>query len=383
MNSTFQSKLPRVGTTIFSKMSALAQQYGALNLAQGFPDYDTDPHLITLVKDYMNDGFNQYALMPGALPLREKIALKVMNTHQIEVDVQDEITVTAGGTQAIFTAIATVVHKDDEVIIFEPAYDCYAPTVELFGGKVIPVVLLAPDFTIDWDYVKSLVNARTKLIIINNPNNPTGRQLERDDIEALAQIVASSQVFVLSDEVYEHLVYDGRKPYSLLAHPLLRQRSFVIASFGKLLHVTGWKVGYCIAPLELTREFRKIHQYNVFSVNGAVQMAIAKYLEDSQSYLGLGDFFEQKRNFLIAGISSSKFTVLPSNGTYFLNVDYSSISEEQDLLFAERMIVENKIGLIPISAFYTADPNQYILRICFAKRSETLIQAIDLLNNIR
>lgn len=382
MNSTFQSKLPRVGTTIFSKMSALAQQYGALNLAQGFPDYEVDPHLVNLVQSHMSDGFNQYALMSGVLPLREKIAEKVWNTHQVKVDVQDEITVTAGGTQAIFTAIATVVHQGDEVIIFEPAYDCYAPTVELFGGKVIPVVLLAPDFTIDWEYVKSLVNAKTKLIIINNPNNPTGRQLEQVDIEALAQIVASSQTFVLSDEVYEHIVFDGRKPYSLVSHPLLRQRSFVIASFGKLLHVTGWKVGYCIAPIELTKEFRKIHQYNVFSVNGAVQMAIAKYLEDPQSYLGLGDLFEQKRDFLIAGIGASRFTVLPSQGTYFLNVDYSSISDEQDLFFAERLIVENKIGLIPISAFYTVDPNQYILRICFAKRAETLAQAIDLLNHI-
>jgi len=382
MNTAFQSKLPHVGTTIFSKMSALAQQYGALNLAQGFPDYETDPVLIDLVQSYMKDGFNQYAQMHGTLALREKIAEKVWNTHQVPVDVQDEITVTAGGTQAIFTAIATVVNKGDEVLIFEPAYDCYAPTVELFGGKVVSVALLAPNFTIDWEYVANLVNSNTKLIIINNPNNPTGRQLGQDDVEALARIVASSNAFVLSDEVYEHIVFDGHKPFSLITHPILRQRSFIIASFGKLLHVTGWKVGYCIAPLVLTQEFRKIHQYNVFSVNGAVQLAIAKYLEDASSYLSLGDFFEAKRNYLIAGIQSSKFKLLPSEGTYFMNIDYSPISSENDLVFAERLIRENKIALIPISAFYTTGLNQHILRICFAKNTETLAQSIDLLNAI-
>lgn len=382
MNSKFQSKLPEVGTTIFSKMSALAQQYGALNLAQGFPDYDTDPDLIDLVHTYMHTGFNQYALMPGVLPLREKIAEKVWNTHQVHVDVNDEITVTSGGTQAIFTAIATVVNIGDEVLIFEPAYDCYAPTVKLFGGKVIPITLLAPDFAIDWDYVKSLVNGKTKLIIINNPNNPTGRQLQRADIDALTAIVTSSNAFILSDEVYEHLVFDGRAPISLVAYPVLRERSFVIASFGKLFHVTGWKVGYCIAPVELTREFRKIHQYNVFSVNGAVQMALAKYLEETNRYLNLGHFFEEKRNYLVKGIANSKFTVLPSEGTYFINVDYGAISSEHDLTYAERLVVENKVALIPISAFYTSDLDQYILRICFAKRTETLTQAIDLLNNI-
>ncbi|UIR55658.1 methionine aminotransferase [Sphingobacterium sp. SRCM116780] len=377
-----QSKLPHVGTTIFSKMSALAQQHGALNLAQGFPDYETDPYLIELVNRYMKDGFNQYAFMSGVLPLRERIAEKVWNTHQVRVDIQDEITVTAGGTQAIFTAIATVVEKGDEVLIFEPAYDCYAPTVELFGGRVVPVALLAPDFSIDWEYVKSLVNEKTKLIIINNPNNPTGKRLGKEDINALAAIVTSSHTFVLSDEVYEHIVFDGHQPYSLLAHPILRERSFVIASFGKLLHVTGWKVGYCIAPPVLTKEFRKIHQYTVFSVHTAVQMAIAEYLENPEIYLSLGDFFEEKRNYLIEGIQSSKFTVLPSQGTYFLNIDYAAISDEPELLFAERLIVEKKIALIPISAFYTENLNQHILRVCFAKKAETLVQAVDLLNNI-
>lgn len=382
MNSIFQSKLPEVGTTIFSKMSALAHQYGALNLAQGFPDYDTDPYLIDLVQNYMHAGFNQYALMPGVLPLREKIAEKVWNTYQVRVDIHDEITVTTGGTQAIFTAIAAVVNKGDEVLIFEPAYDCYAPTVELFGGKVIRVTLLAPHFMIDWDHVKRLVNAKTKLIIINNPNNPTGKLLKQDDIDALTAIVTSSDAFILSDEVYEHIVFDGRKPISLVDYPVLRERSFIIASFGKLLHVTGWKVGYCIAPVELTREFRKIHQYTVFSVNGAVQMAIAKYLEDPNSYLNLSNFFEEKRNYLVEGIASSKFTVLPSEGTYFINVDYGALSSEHDLAFAERLVIENKVALIPISAFYKADLKQYILRICFAKRTETLTQAIDLLNDI-
>lgn len=382
MNPNFRSKLPHVGTTIFSKMSALAQQYGALNLAQGFPDYETDPDLIELVNNYMHDGNNQYALMPGVLKLREEIARKIWNTYQIEVDVNDEITVTAGGTQAIFTAIATLVEKGDEVIIFEPAYDCYAPTVTLFGGKIIPMVLQAPDFTIDWEYVASLVNDKTKLIIINNPNNPTGKLLSKKDTIALAEIVGNSSAFVLSDEVYENIVFDGETPNSLLANEVLRSRTFVVASFGKLLHVTGWKVGYCIAPSALTKEFRKVHQYNVFSVNTAVQMAIGTYLEDENRYYSLASFFEKKRDLLVNGIQHSRFKILPSQGTYFFNLDYSAISDLDELAFAEKLIRDHGIGLIPISAFYSNSLNQHLLRICFAKKEETLLKGIKLLNEI-
>lgn len=382
MNSNFHSKLPYVGTTIFSKMSALAQEYGALNLAQGFPDFPTDPKLIDLLYQYTKEGYNQYAAMPGVLALREQIAAKVWDTHNVRVDVEDEITVTSGATQAIFTAIATLVEANDEVLLFEPAYDCYAPTLQLFGAKIIPVRLLAPDFYVDWDYVKCLVNAKTKLIIINTPNNPTGKIFTADDRKALEEIVLHSQAYILSDEVYEHIVFDGHRPFSMLQSEMLRDRSIVIASFGKLLHITGWKVGYCIAHAELMKEFRKVHQYNVFSVHPAVQLAIADYLLSSSSYRDLGTFFQQKRDYLTAGIASSRFKVLPSQGTYFLNLDYAELSDADELPYAESLVRKHHIALIPISAFYSTDVNQKILRLCFAKKEKTLQAAIELLNNI-
>lgn len=334
MNFNLTSKLPHVGTTIFTKMTTLANAQQALNLSQGFPDFETDPKLIQLVAQAMEKGYNQYAPMIGAQPLRDAIVRKYKEIYNVEVDATEELTITAGGTQAIFTAIATVVRPQDEVIIFEPAYDCYAPTIELFGGKVVPVRLLAPDFRIDWDYVATLMNAKTRLIIINNPNNPTGKVLDREELIKLGALLEGTSTLLLSDEVYEHIVFDGVLPQSVIGIPTLRERSFVIASFGKLLHTTGWKIGYCIAPALLTQEFRKVHQFNVFSVNSPMQFAIAEYLSDLSYVKGLSAFFEQKRNLLKDGLKESRFKILPCEGTYFLNIDYSAISEEKEFEFA-------------------------------------------------
>jgi len=364
-------------------MSALAQQYQALNLSQGFPDYAADPLLVDLVSKYMNEGYNQYAYMAGVPVLRERISEKVHRLYGVDADPVDEITITAGGTQAIFTAIASVIGAGDEVLIFEPAYDCYRPTVELFGGRVIPVTLHAPDFEIDWDSVGQLMTSKTRMIILNNPNNPTGKVLQEHDLLILQQLVDKTDILIISDEVYEHLIYDGRAPHSLLQYESLRQRSFVVASFGKLLHTTGWKVGYCIAPKALTSEFRKVHQFNVFSVHTPTQYAIADYLINPQVYLSLPSFFQEKRDRLIEGLKDTKLDVLPCEGTYFLNVSYQRISDLPELQFATLLTREYRVAMIPISAFYANEVNQQLLRICFAKKTDTLIKAIDLLRNIK
>jgi methionine aminotransferase len=382
MNFNLTSKLPHVGTTIFTKMTMLANEQHALNLSQGFPDFETDPKLVQLVSKAMETGHNQYAPMIGAQTLRDTIAKKYSEVYNVAVDATAELTVTSGGTQAIFTAIATVVRPEDEVIIFEPAYDCYAPTIELFGGKVVPVRLLAPDFQIDWDYVATLINSKTRLIIINNPNNPTGKVLGREELIKLGDLLASTNALLLSDEVYEHIVFDGVLPQSVLEIPTLRERSFVIASFGKLLHTTGWKIGYCIAPPQLTQEFRKIHQFNVFSVNTPMQFAIAAYLEDISYVKGLSDFFERKRNLLKDGLRESRFKILPCEGTYFLNIDYSAISQEKEFEFACSLTRAHKIATIPLSAFYKEATNQHVLRVCFAKKDETLLKAVEILNKV-
>ncbi|MDR3011389.1 MAG: aminotransferase class I/II-fold pyridoxal phosphate-dependent enzyme [Sphingobacterium sp.] len=382
MNFNLTSKLPHVGTTIFTKMTMLANAQQALNLSQGFPDFETDPKLVELVAKAMEKGYNQYAPMIGAQPLRDAIVKKYKEIYNVEVDATEELTITAGGTQAIFTAIATVVRPLDEVIIFEPAYDCYAPTIELFGGKVVPVRLLAPDFQIDWDYVATLINAKTRLIIINNPNNPTGKVLDREELIKLGTLLEGTSTLLLSDEVYEHIVFDGVLPQSVIGIPTLRERSFVIASFGKLLHTTGWKIGYCIAPALLTQEFRKVHQFNVFSVNTPMQFAIAEYLSDLSYVKGLPAFFEQKRNLLKDGLEESRFKILPCEGTYFLNIDYSAISEEKEFEFACLLTEQHKIATIPLSAFYKEVTNQQVLRVCFAKKDETLWKAVEILKKI-
>ena len=382
MNFNLTSKLPHVGTTIFTKMTMLANAHQALNLSQGFPDFEADPRLVKLVTEAMLKGYNQYAPMIGAQSLRDAIVKKYDQIYNVEVDATEELTITSGGTQAIFTAIATVIRPQDEVIIFEPAYDCYAPTIELFGGKVVPVRLLAPDFQIDWDYVATLMNSKTRLIIINNPNNPTGKVLGKEELIKLGALLEGTSILLLSDEVYEHIVFDGASPQSVLEIPTLRERSFVVASFGKLLHTTGWKIGYCIAPPKLTHEFRKVHQFNVFSVNTPMQYAIAEYLADISYVKSLSDFFERKRNLLKEGLKGSRFTILPCEGTYFLNINYSGISNEKEFEFACSLTTQHKIATIPLSAFYKEVTNQQVLRVCFAKRDETLSKAIAILNQI-
>ena len=382
MNFDLIAKLPHVGTSIFTKMTTLANAEQALNLSQGFPDFETDPKLVRLVSAAMEKGHNQYAPMIGVQSLRETIVEKYNAVYAVNIDPTEELTVTAGGTQAIFTALATVVSPGDEVIIFEPAYDSYAPCIELFGGKVIPVRLLAPDFQIDWDYVATLINVKTRLVIVNNPNNPTGKVLRKEELNKLSKLLEGTNTLLLSDEVYEHLVFDGLAPQSVLSIPGLRERSFVVASFGKLLHTTGWKIGYCVAPAILTREFRKVHQFNVFSVNTPMQMAIAEYLKDVAYVESLAGFFEKKRDLLKNGLTQSRFKVLPCEGTYFLNLDYSAISEEKEVDFAGFLTMHHKIATIPLSAFYKQATDQQVLRVCFAKQDATLLKAVTILNEI-
>ncbi|MBD1430805.1 methionine aminotransferase [Sphingobacterium litopenaei] len=375
--SPFKSKLPNSAISIFSRMSLLAQQQQAINLSQGFPDFDIDPKLISLVTHYMQKGFNQYAPMQGTIELRKVIADKYKQYYNLHVDQNEEITITAGGTEGLYSTIAALIHPGDEVITFEPAYDSYSPSVQSFGGKVVPIELLASDFAIDWNVVRSKITDRTKLIIINNPNNPTGRILSQQDILALEKIVEETGIYVLSDEVYEHLVFDGKKHISVLESDILRQKSFVVASFGKVLHATGWKLGYVVTNPMLTAEFRKIHQFNVFSVNTPIQFAIADYLSDISYYDSLAPLFQQKRDYLIEGIKSTPLQILPCEGTYFLLVDYSNITHSEELAYAEKLTQEKKVATIPISAFYTSGLNQNLLRICFAKKEETIRKALQ------
>jgi len=377
-----QSKLPGVSTTIFTVMSKLAAEHNAINLSQGFPDYACDPGLIELVSKAMEDGFNQYAPMPGLPVLKETIAAKVENLYKVKYNSDTEITVTAGGTQAIFTALAAIINAGDEVIIFEPAYDSYAPTIKLLGGLVKTYELAPPDYAIDWDMVKKLFTARTRMIILNSPQNPTGSILSADDMKALIKLVSGTDILILSDEVYEHLIYDGQKHQSVMLYPELRQRSFVVASFGKLLHATGWKLGYCLAPEKLTKEFRKVHQFNVFSVNSPMQQAIATYLQTPANYTGIAGFFQEKRDYFRSLFAESRLELLPCNGSYFQCASYRNISDEKDTDFSMRLIKEFGVATIPVSAFYQKGTDHKIIRLCFAKKHETLALAAEKLKNI-
>ncbi|WP_437919303.1 methionine aminotransferase [Sphingobacterium sp. LRF_L2] len=381
-NDFLKSKLPSTSVSIFSQMSTLAEKHQALNLSQGFPNYPTSEQLIGLVDHYLRKGYNQYAPMPGVLALRERISEKVERLYNCQADPEREVTITSGGTQALFTVIATLVNFGDEVIVFEPAYDSYAPAVEIFGGKVVPIRLVAPNFDIDWEEVRAVINDNTKLIIINNPNNPSTKTLKKEDLEALEAIIQGSNAFILSDEVYEHIIFDGRKHLSMLAYPKLLERSFIVASFGKLLHTTGWKLGYAIAPAALMAEFRKVHQFNVFSANTPIQWAIADYLKNADHYLGLPDFFQEKRDLLVTGLAASRLEVLPSEGTYFLLVNYKQISDSSEFDFARQLTIENGLATIPVSAFYSAPKEQHLLRLCFAKDKDTLDKAIELLQKL-
>jgi methionine transaminase len=377
-----KSKLPKVGTTIFTVMSQLAVEYKAINLSQGFPDYECSAQLVELVNHYMKSGFNQYAPMAGLYSLRERIAEKQEKLHGVKYNPDTEITITAGGTQAIFASIACVIEAGDEVIIFEPAYDSYTPSVNLFGGIVRSVELVAPNYTINWQEVKQLVNEKTRMIIINSPNNPTAKTLAEEDMLELISITRDSNILIISDEVYEHLVYDGKKHLSVSHYPELMERSFITASFGKLLHTTGWKVGYCLAPEYLMKEFRKVHQFEVFSVNSAIQYAISDHLLNERNYLEISQFFQTKKDFFYNLMKETRFDLLPCYGSYFQSVQYSRISDEGDTELAKRIIKEYGVASIPVSAFYLKGTDHKVLRFCFAKKHETLEKAVDKLARI-
>ncbi len=377
--AALQSRLPNVGTTIFTVMSALATEKGAVNLGQGFPDFDCDPALVDAVAGAMKAGLNQYPPMTGVPVLREAIAAKVAKLYGHSYDPASEITITAGATQAILTTILCSVHPGDEVVIIEPVYDSYVPSIELAGGKPVFVQMeVGPQgYSVPWAKVAAAVNVRTRLIMINSPHNPTGSVLREPDLRALSDIVRGTNILIVSDEVYEHMVYDGARHESVCRHPDLAARSFVISSFGKTYHVTGWKVGYVAAPAALTAEFRKVHQFNVFTVNTPVQHGLARYMEDPAPYLELPHFYQRKRDLFRDGLKKSRFRLLPSDGTYFQCVDYSAVSPLPEAEFAKWLTAEIGVAAIPVSAFYNQPKESGIVRFCFAKKDETLTAALD------
>ena len=378
----FQSKLPQTGTTIFTIMSALAAEVGAINLSQGYPDYDCPPELIGLVDKAMCEGHNQYAPMAGLMALREQISIKTEKLHGAYYHPDTEVTITAGGTQAIFTAICCCIRPNDEVIVFEPAYDSYAPAIKLMGGVVKSLELAPPDYSIPWDMVRRLITNKTRLIILNSPHNPTATILQQKDIDELAAIVNNQDIMILSDEVYEHLIYDNATHHSMARYAELRSRSFIAASFGKLLHTTGWKMGYCLAPAQMMQEFRKVHQFLVFSVNTPMQHAIAEYLKNADNYLNLASFFQQKRDHFRSALAQTRFELLPCSGSYFQSVKYGNISDEKDTDIALRITKEFGVASIPTSAFYSRGTDHHVLRFCFAKKQETLDSAIEKLMRV-
>ncbi|ELX08235.1 MULTISPECIES: pyridoxal phosphate-dependent aminotransferase [Oxalobacteraceae] len=381
---TLTSRLPAVGTTVFTRMSTLAAQANAVNLGQGFPDFACERSLLQAVNDAMQADFNQYPMMSGAPVLRNAIAAKVAALYGHQYDVNAEITVTAGATQALTTAILCCVHPGDEVVVIEPSYDSYVPAITLAGG--VPVLVQmeagADGYTVPWSRVAAAVNGKTRLIVINTPHNPTGSVLRVADMEALADIVRGTDVLILSDEVYEHMVYDGARHESVCRYPELAARAFVVSSFGKTYHVTGWKVGYVAAPAALMAEFRKVHQYNVFTVNTPMQHGIASYMADPKPYLELPAFYQRKRDLFRAGLKGSRFELLPADGTYFQCVRYDKISTQTEAQFAEWLTTEIKVAAIPVSAFYQQGKESGIVRFCFAKQDETLALALERLGKV-
>jgi methionine aminotransferase len=377
------SKLPAVGTTIFTVMSQLAQEHRAVNLGQGFPDFDCDPQLKALVSDAMQQGHNQYAPMAGLPLLREQIAQKVGRVYGRRYDSESEITVTAGATQAILTAVLAVVRTGDEVVILEPAYDSYGPAIALAGGQMVPVALDCDrHYRIDWDRVHAALTPRTRMLILNSPHNPTGAIIGAEDIGALEAIVRRHPLLILSDEVYEHIVFDGRPHLSLSCSQLLASRTFVVSSFGKTFHVTGWKVGTCCAPAPLMAEFRKVHQFNVFTVNTPVQWALARFLQDPHHYLDLPAFYQRKRDRFVQGLARTRFVPLPCQGTFFVLTDYSAISDETEEEFARRLVIEHGVAAIPLAPFYAKPVNRRIVRFCFAKQDSTLDAGLERLARV-
>lgn len=373
------SKLPAVGTTIFSQMSQLAAEHNAINLSQGFPDFAGPAQLLEAVGRHIAAGANQYAPMTGVAPLRQAIAAKMASHYQCQIDAESEITVTSGATEALFAAISAVVCPGDEVILFDPAYDSYQPAVELNGGKVVRLQLRAPQFQIDWQQLATAISARTRLIVLNSPHNPTGGVLTRQDLEQLDMLLGDSDILLLSDEVYEHITFDGRAHISLASHRRLFERSFVVSSFGKTYHTTGWKVGYCIAPAPLSREFRKVHQYLTFSTCTPMQLALADIMVDQpQHYQQLPAFYQAKRDLFCRVMAPSRFQFTPTPGSYFQLMDYRAISDLPDTEFCQWLVQEAGVAAIPVSVFCQSPPeNMRLVRFCFAKQDRTLVQAAE------
>lgn len=376
------SRLPEVGTSIFTVMSRMALEHGAINLSQGFPDFPVSNELIELIYKNLKAGHNQYAPMPGTPALRQSIADIITKTYQRPTDAETEVTITAGGTEAIFSTIAALVKAGDEVIMFDPSYDSYDPAVRLNGGVPVHLKLKPPHFSIDWEEVKAKINSRTKLIIINTPHNPTGSVLREADLKSLEEIVVGHNLIVLSDEVYERIIFDNLEHQSVLKYPKLAAQSVAVFSFGKTFHATGWKVGYAVAPEYLTKEIRKAHQFITFSVNTPVQLALAEYLMNPDNYLQLGRFYQQKRDFFLEQIKGSSLQSLPSYGSYFQLLSYSSVSGLGDVEMAEWMTKEKKLAPIPVSVFYIDKTDYQLLRFCFAKNEETLEKAGAILRKL-
>jgi methionine aminotransferase len=377
-----RSKLPDVGVTIFTIMTKLSNDHGAINLSQGFPDFDVHPELISLVEQSMRSGNNQYAPMQGVSKLRTKIAEKARQLYHANYDPETEITITSGATEALFAAIAAAVNSGDEVIVLEPAFDAYVPIIQLNGGVPVFISLKHPDYHIDWDEVNDAMSSKTRLIILNSPHNPSGAVLSREDISALRVITDKRDVMILSDEVYEHIIFDGLTHESMSRYPELAERSFVISSFGKTYHTTGWKIGYCMAPEPLSIEFQRIHQFLSFSSNTPIQHAYAEFLEYKDIYLSLSEFYQKKRDTFLSFMAPSRFTPLPCHGTYFQMMEYSAISDEPDIAFSKRLTVEHGVASIPTSVFYDKKNDYKVVRFCFAKHDRTLEMAAEKLCKI-
>ncbi len=374
-------KLPDWGTSIFAIMSKMAVEHNALNLSQGFPDFNCSDELLSLLHYFQHKGFNQYAPMPGVPVLRNVISNTIKKVYERNYNPENEITITSGATQAIYTAVSCVLKKEDEAIVFEPAYDCYAPDIEANGG--IPVrIPLRKDFTYDWDEIRKKVNDKTKLMIFNSPHNPSGSLIQKEDIDQLIELVQGTDILLISDEVYEFIVFDNEKHHSFTLYDELYKRTFVISSFGKTFHTTGWKIGYCVAPEYLMKEFRKLHQFVVFSSNTPIQHAYAEYLKDENNYLNLSTFYQKKKDLFANAMTKSKFKVLPCKGTYFQLLDYSHISDKNDMEFTEYLTKEVGIATIPLSPFYKNGSNERVIRVCFAKKDEVMLEAAKFLSGL-
>ena len=377
-----QSKLPNIGTSIFTVMSQLAAKHNAINLGQGFPDFPMSAELIECVNKAMQSGGNQYAHTNGVPLLRERLAEKIKYLYDVNINPETNITITPGGTYSIFCAFSTIIQPGDEVIIFEPAYDSYIPNIVFNGGIVVPIELEFPDYTIPWDKVKAAITPKTKAILVNTPHNPTGRVFTKDDILILQEIVLSNNLYLISDEVYEHLIYDNKQHETVMKYPDLFARTFVCFSFGKTYHCTGWKLGYCIAPENIMKEYRKVHQFNAFGCDTPKQIAIAEYMINKEAYLSIGAMYQEKRDYLRGLLDNTKFVRLPSSGSYFESYRYDTISEEPDTVFAERLVKDYGIAVVPMSAFYQKSTDHKVIRLCFAKVKETLDTAAACLQKV-